>query len=135
MPISKDTVSIIEQELIAKFGTEFERIYLELQDDSELLFIQLTLKCGVSGDRIEKILSDMRSFVEPLVPARREGYSWMATIVRDKDVIGVRVSGSVALKPFDPAGNITSIADHMAGSRSQAFTYDNLNRLASASGL
>ncbi len=36
---------------------------------------------------------------------------------------------------FDPSGNITSITDHLASSRTQTLGYDNLNRLNSASGL
>jgi RHS repeat-associated protein len=35
---------------------------------------------------------------------------------------------------FDPSGNITAISDNLAGSRSQVLTYDDLNRVASASG-
>ena len=35
---------------------------------------------------------------------------------------------------YDPSGNITSITDHLTSSRSQTVTYDNLNRLATASG-
>ncbi len=35
---------------------------------------------------------------------------------------------------FDPSGNITSITDHLASSRSQSLTYDDLNRVATAHG-
>ena len=35
---------------------------------------------------------------------------------------------------YDPAGNITAIADGLLPNRSQTFTYDDLNRLASANG-
>ena len=35
---------------------------------------------------------------------------------------------------FDPSGNITSITDSVAALRSQSFTYDDLNRVATASG-
>ena len=35
---------------------------------------------------------------------------------------------------FDPAGNITGITDSLISSRTQALTYDDLNRVASASG-
>ncbi|HEY0105573.1 MAG TPA: RHS repeat-associated core domain-containing protein [Rhizomicrobium sp.] len=35
----------------------------------------------------------------------------------------------------DASGNITAITDHLTSGRTQAFGYDNLNRLASASGL
>ena len=36
---------------------------------------------------------------------------------------------------YDPSGNITSITDNLASSRTQTLGYDNLNRLNSASGL
>lgn len=36
---------------------------------------------------------------------------------------------------YDAAGNITAITDHLVSARTQALTYDNLNRVASASGL
>ena len=35
---------------------------------------------------------------------------------------------------FDPSGNITSITDHLTAPRSQTLTYDDLNRVATASG-
>lgn len=35
---------------------------------------------------------------------------------------------------FDPSGNITSITDHLASPRSQTLTYDDLSRVATASG-
>lgn len=35
---------------------------------------------------------------------------------------------------FDPSGNITSITDQLVSSRSQTFTYDDLNRVATAAG-
>ncbi|HEX7684698.1 MAG TPA: RHS repeat-associated core domain-containing protein [Trinickia sp.] len=35
---------------------------------------------------------------------------------------------------YDPSGNITSITDHVTSSRSQSLTYDDLNRVATASG-
>lgn len=35
---------------------------------------------------------------------------------------------------FDPSGNITSITDHLSAPRSQTLTYDDVNRVATASG-
>jgi len=35
---------------------------------------------------------------------------------------------------FDPSGNITSITDHLTSPRTQSLTYDDLNRVATASG-
>jgi RHS repeat-associated protein len=36
---------------------------------------------------------------------------------------------------FDPSGNITSITDNLTSARSQTVTYDNLNRILTASGI
>lgn len=36
---------------------------------------------------------------------------------------------------YDPAGNITSITDHLTSARTQTVTYDNLNRVATAGGV
>ncbi|WP_293381800.1 RHS repeat-associated core domain-containing protein [Phenylobacterium sp.] len=70
------------------------------------------------------------------------GNALVASLAYDQDyqLTGITTGlGTVAVQNltngFDPAGNITAITDAIASGRTQALTYDDLNRLATASGV
>jgi RHS repeat-associated protein len=81
---------------------------------------------------------------EPFGPAATltygNGLALTRTFDQDYELTGISsVSGGTTIQNltnvFDPAGNITSITDGLTPARSQTMTYDDLNRISTASGV
>jgi len=85
--ISQETVETIRSELRAKRVHEWSRLYLELQDDSTFLLVQITLPSGSSREAIDEACGLIKEVVTPRIATTAGHFAWVGGVEIDGKVV------------------------------------------------
>lgn len=86
MTISERTIRSIERKLDRQLRPFSDSIYLELQDDGEMLLAVIRAKESLKPECYARMLETAQRVISPEIPPRKGAASWMA-VIRTKDAL------------------------------------------------
>lgn len=91
--ISVEAVAAIEEKLDASNGGKWERLVLELQDDSRFLLVTVELDKAKTKLEVQEICEVVRNNVATKIPSRDDDYSWMCVVMHQGSVVASTMGG------------------------------------------
>jgi hypothetical protein len=90
--IERSLVEKIRQEILNHCEGELSRLFLELQDGGTFLLISADVSPECGPQEIQELCELIRAIAGPEFPPKAHGYSWMAVIIVNEEVVETLMS-------------------------------------------